>query len=175
MTKEDGEDVPREFTRSALGPLVGESSSDDLDDVTPSRSSGVVEDNPEPDDDVDDEITAVFNENDPEDSMSKSWQCSRSSSQRSLAFFVDMSASGPTPGPGINRSMSYSQDQRRVASARSRTRAGSCSTSFFVDMSDGKMSRVRSISRLENSDQLNELSNEISNKSKELMAKILDA
>ena len=166
--KED--EITRELTRSALGPLVGESSSDDLDDVTPSRSSGVVEDRVDEEDDLDDEITAVFNENDQDDCMSKSWQGSRSSSQRSLAFFVDLSSSGPAPG--INRSTSYSQDQRRVASARSRTRAGSCSTSFFVDMSeDKKMNRVRSISRLENSDQLNDLSNDISNKSKQLLAK----
>ena len=162
----------RAMTRSALGPGVGESSSDDHDDVPArnfSRSSYVIDDTA--DDDIDDEITAVFNE-EHEDNMSKSWHGSRSSSQRSLAFFVDFSESGPSGGhpAGINRSMSHSQAQRRVSSARTRTRAGSCSTSFFVDISD---SNVRSTSRLENSSQLNEMSSDISHKSKELLAKNL--
>ena len=168
----------RGLTRSALGPLVGESSSDDHDDVPPrnfSRSSYVIDDRPE--DDLDDEITAVFNEEGTDDCMSKSWHGSRSSSQRSLAFFVDLNSSGPAGDhpPGINRSMSHSQAGRRVSSARSRTRAGSCSTSFFVDISEGedKANRVRSTSRLENSAHLNEMSSDISNKSQELLAKNL--
>ena len=168
----------RGLTRSALGPLVGESSSDDHDDVPPrnfSRSSYVIDDRAE--DDLDDEITAVFNEEGTDDCMSKSWHGSRSSSQRSLAFFVDLNSSGPTGEhpPGINRSMSHSQAGRRVSSARSRTRAGSCSTSFFVDISEGedKANKVRSTSRLENSARLNEMSSDISNKSQELLAKNL--
>ena len=63
----------RAMTRSALGPGVGESSSDDHDDVPArnfSRSSYVIDDTG--DDDIDDEITAVFNEEN-EDNMSKSW------------------------------------------------------------------------------------------------------
>ena len=82
----------RGMSRSALGPGVGESSGDDHDDAPPrnfSRSSYVIDDTGE--DDLDDEITAVFND-DNEDCMSKSWHGSRSSSQRSLAFFVDFNA-----------------------------------------------------------------------------------
>ena len=172
----------RGLTRSALGPLVGESSSDDHDDVPPrnfSRSSYVIDDRAE--DDLDDEITAVFNE-ETEDCMSKSWHGSRSSSQRSLAFFVDLNSSGgaghpehpehPEHPPGINRSMSHSGAGRRVSSARARTRAGSCSTAFFVDLSEGG-SGVRSTSRLESSAQLTEMSSDISHKSQELLAKNL--
>ena len=166
----------RAMTRSALGPLVGESSSDDHDDVPQrnfSRSSYVVDDHAE--DDVDDEITAVFN-NETDDCMSKSWHGSRSSSQRSLAFFVDLNSSGHPPS--INRSMSHSQAQRRVSSARTRTRAGSVnSTSFFVDISDSKSTsngNVRSTSRIEKSSELNEMSSDISNKSRELLAKNLE-
>ena len=69
--------------------------------------------------------------------------------------------------------MSHSQSQRRVSSARTRTRAGSCSTSFFVDIGDSKPNQVRSTSRIENSSQLNEMSSDISHKSKELLAKNL--
>ena len=167
----------RTMTRSALGPLVGESSSDDHDDNVPqrnfSRSSYVIDDHVE--DDVDDEITAVFN-NETDDCMSKSWHGSRSSSQRSLAFFVDLNSSGHPPA--MNRSMSHSQAQRRVSSARTRTRAGSVnSTSFFVDLSDSKSNsngNVRSTSRIEKSSELNEMSSDISNKSKELLAKNLE-
>ena len=171
------EDV-RNLTRSALGPLVGESSSDQDDrDVLPSRnfsrSSYVIDDNVDGDD-LDDEITAVFNE-DPEDcTMSKSWHGSRSSSQRSLAFFVDLNSSEAGAVPPLNRSNSHSQSQRRVSSARARTRAGSCSTSFFVDLKEeGGPGNVRSTSRLENCEQLSQISDDISNKSKELLAKNL--
>ena len=164
----------RNLTRSALGPLVGESSSDQDDrDVPPSRnlsrSSYVVVDNVDVDD-LDDEITAVFNE-DHEECLSKSWHGSRSSSQRSLAFFVDLNCS-EAETPHRNGSFSNSQSQRRVSSARSRTRAGSCSTSFFVDLKEEGGS-VRSTSRLENCDQLAQISDDISNKSKQLLAKNL--
>ena len=76
-------------------------------------------------DDVDDEITAVFAEGEPgEDGMSKSWHGSRSArfstlsliyfstfpnilhfSQKSLSFFVDISgAESPGPPPALTRS-----------------------------------------------------------------------
>ena len=166
----------RNLTRSALGPLVGESSSDQDDrDVPPSRnfsrSSYVIVDNVDNGDDLDDEITAVFNE-DHEDCMSKSWHGSRSSSQRSLAFFIDLNCSEAEAPPPLNRSNSHSQPQRRVSSARSRTRAGSCSTSFFVDLKE-EGGNVRSTSRLENCEQLSQISDDISNKSKQLLAKNL--
>ena len=167
-----GEAAVEDMRRSALGPLVGESSSDqdDKDLVPPrdfSRSSYVIDDNV---DDIDDEITAVFND-DQEDCMSKSWQGSRSSSQRSLAFFVDLNSSEGGPPP-LTRSYSNSQPARKVSSARSRTRAGSCSTSFFVDLKEDG-GTVRSTSRLENSDQLSQISEDISTKSKELLARNL--
>ena len=165
----------RNLTRSALGPLVGESSSDQDDrDLLPSRnfsrSSYVIDENVDGDD-LDDEITAVFNE-DHEDCMSKSWHGSRSSSQRSLAFFIDLNVSEAEAPPPLNRSNSNSQPQRRVSSARSRTRAGSCSTSFFVDLKE-EGGNVRSTSRLENCEQLSQISDDISNKSKQLLAKNL--
>ena len=158
----------RNLTRSALGPLVGESSSDQDDrDIVPrnlSRSSYVIDDNV---DDIDDEITAVFNE-DNEDCMSKSWHGSRSSSQRSLAFFVDLNSSEAGAPPPLHRSNSNSQPGRKVSSARARTRAGSCSTSFFVELKE-EGCQVRSTSRLEGSGQLSQISDDISNKSKLLL------
>ena len=124
----------RGLTRSALGPVAGESSSDsggaeqDSLNQTPdrnfSRSSYVIE----PaggEDDLDDEITAVFEARDEEDPLSRSWHGSRSSSQRSLAFFVDLSASGPPP-PSETRTL------RRVSSARTAT--SNCS--FFVELEE---------------------------------------
>ena len=124
----------RGLTRSALGPVAGESSSDsggaeqDSLNETPdrnfSRSSYVIE----PaggEDDLDDEITAVFEARDEEDPLSRSWHGSRSSSQRSLAFFVDLSASGPPP-PSETRTL------RRVSSARTAT--SNCS--FFVELEE---------------------------------------
>ena len=83
-------------------------------------------------DDVDDEITAVFAEGEPgEDGMSKSWHGSRSArcrtlnlqqllfilfdlpehfpSQKSLSFFVDISgAESPGPPPALTRSILFS-------------------------------------------------------------------
>ena len=77
-------------------------------------------------DDVDDEITAVFAEGEPgEDGMSKSWHGSRSArcgtylystcpdilrfSQKSLSFFVDISgAESPGPAPALTRSIFFS-------------------------------------------------------------------
>ena len=88
----------------------------------------------------------------------RSWHGSRSSSQRSLAFFVDLSSSAAAAD---------AQQQRRVASARARTRAASCSTAFFVELGGS----VRSTSRQETSDQLQEMSSDISIKSKEIFAK----
>ena len=163
--REGGMEDVRNLTRSALGPLVGESSSDQEErDVVPprnfSRSSYVVDENV---DDIDDEITAVFND-DTEDCMSKSWHGSRSSSQRSLAFFVDLNVCEEGAGPA--------QSQRKVCSARARTRAGSCSTTFFVDLKEEGV-HVRSTSRLENSEQLSQISDDISSKSKELLARNL--
>ena len=108
--------------------------------------------------------------------MSKSWHGSRSSSQRSLAFFVDLNSSeagAPAAAPPLNRSNSHSQPQRRVSSARARTRAGSCSTSFFVDLKEEGGGNVRSTSRLENCEQLAQISDDISNKSKQLLDKNL--
>ena len=161
----------RNLTRSALGPLVGESSSDQDDrDVLPlrnfSRSSDLIVDNVDGND-LDDEIKAVFNE-DHKDCMSKSWHGSRSSSQRSLAFFVDLNCSEAETPPPLNNS----KPQRRVSSARSRTRADSCSTSFFVHLEE-EGGNVRSTSRLENCEQLAQISDDISNKSKQLLAKNL--
>ena len=174
----------RNLTRSALGPLVGESSSDQDDrDLLPSRnfsrSSYVIDDNVDGDD-LDDEITAVFNEDHEDCSMSKSWHGSRSSSQRSLAFFVDLNSSeagAPPAAPPLNRSSSQAQAQRRVSSARARTRAGSCSTAFFVELKEeeagGGGGLVRSTSRLENSQQLSQISADISSKSKIILDKNL--
>jgi hypothetical protein len=174
----------RGLTRSALGPVCGESSSEggaDQDslnsneEVPPrniSRTSYVIDDRG--DDDIDDEITAVFADGDKsaenDDTMSKSWHGSRSSSQKSLSFFVDLNSSGPPPP--LNRSMSHSQAQRRVSSARSRTRTGSCNTSFFIDLNQSA-SGVRSTSRLENSNQLTQMSTDIKTKSKQLLARNL--
>ena len=180
-TLRDSSQDLRGLTRSALGPVCGESSSEGADqdslnsaeDVPPrnfSRTSYVIDDRG--DDDIDDEITAVFNDGErsveDEDTMSKSWHGSRSSSQKSLSFFVDISSSGPPPA--LSRSMSHSQAQRRVSSARSRTRTGSCSTSFFVDLSHNQPS-VRSTSRLENCNQLSQMSSNIKTKSKQLLAR----
>ena len=90
----------------------------------------------------------------------RSWHGSRSSSQRSLAFFVDLSSSAAAAD-------AQQLQQRRVASARARTRAASCSTAFFVELGGS----VRSTSRQETSDQLQEMSSDISIKSKEIFAK----
>jgi len=179
---ENSQDL-RGLTRSALGPVAGESSSEGADqdslnsgeEVPPrniSRTSYVIDDHG--DDDIDDEITAVFADGhrsaEGQDTMSKSWHGSRSSSQKSLSFFVDFDSSGPPPP--LSRSMSHSQSQRRVSSARSRTRTGSCSTSFFVDLNQSSAG-VRSTSRLENSNQLNQMSTDIRTKSKQLLARNL--
>ena len=170
----------RELTRSALGPMCGESSSEGAEqdslnsnEENPprniSRTSYVIDNHG--DDDIDDEITAVFADGDKsvenDDTMSKSWHGSRSSSQKSLSFFVDLNSSGPAPP--LNRSMSHSQAQRRVSSARSRTRTGSCNTSFFVDLKES----TRSTSRLEHSTQLTQMSTDIKTKSKQLLARNL--
>lgn len=156
MASLDTEDM-RVLTRSALGPGVGESSSEAEQEARSfSRTSYVIED---PEDDVDDEITAVFND-ETEEAMTRSWHGSRSSSQRSLAFFVDLSSSAAAGD-------AQQLQQRRVASARARTRAASCSTAFFVELGGS----VRSTSRQETSDQLQEMSSDISIKSKEIFAK----
>ena len=68
------------------------------------------------------------------------------------------------------RSMSHSQSSRQVSSARARTRTGSCSTSFFVDIS----SDVRSTSRLEHCAALSEMSLDMRTKSRHLLARNLN-
>ena len=68
MATLDTEDM-RVLTRSALGPGVGESSSEAEQEARNfSRTSYVIED---PEDDVDDEITAVFND-ETEEAMTRS-------------------------------------------------------------------------------------------------------
>lgn len=156
--EEEEEGDTRGLTRSALGPAVGETSSEGPDrDSLNSASSGNGQQREEENDyqdDVDDEITAVFAENGAgDDGMSKSWHGSRSASQKSLSFFVDINGAESPGPPPLTRSMSHSQSCRQVSSARCRTRTSSCSTSFFVDISG-----VRSVSRMEQCAQLDEMS-----------------
>ena len=97
------EEEARALTRSALGPAAGETSSEGPDRDSLNSGGSRRGEEEEYRDDLDDEITAVFAEGEEEDGMSKSWHGSRSASQKSLSFFVDISTGSPGPPPALTR------------------------------------------------------------------------
>ena len=97
------EEEARALTRSALGPAAGETSSEGPDRDSLNSGGSRHGEEEEYRDDLDDEITAVFAEGEEEDGMSKSWHGSRSASQKSLSFFVDISTGSPAPPPPLTR------------------------------------------------------------------------